>query len=538
MKKLLTLLFAALWAALSAQSAAYRPGEMIVRLEGDADIKGVVAHLRNQSPSVYLKKAVAADWRIYLLGFDPVGANPAALLSAARRTGGVDVAQWNYEAIERTITPSDSLWISQRDMVAINAPLAWDFATGGLTPQGDTIVVAILEKGVYINHSDLRGNMWVNWGEIPNDGKDNDGNGYADDRRGWNPRYSNDSLGDIGFHGTAVTGIVGATSNNIKGVAGLNWKVKLLNIANVQFEDEIISAYQYVFKQRRLYNQSQGKKGAFIVSSNASFGLNDERADDHKIWCALYDSLGSVGVLTAGATTNRNIDVDIAGDMPTSCPSDYLISVTNVDARSNVKVEGAGFGRTTIDLGAVGEGTYTTRYDNKKETYGNFPGTSAAAPHVAGAVALIYSFPCAEFTADAISAPATCARRVRDLIFKSAIPTATLSNTVTGSRLDLKGATEEVRFQCNGSSGPLSILSLRPNPTADRIRLYYETPDFGEYTVRVFNMLGQLMHEETVTPPQLGRKTYEFDASDLPAGCYAISIGRDKKVETRIFVKK
>ena len=127
-------------------------------------------------------------------------------------------------------------------MTLINAPSAWDVGTGGLTAQGDTIVVAILEKGALLGHSDLRDNIWVNWKEIPGDGIDNDGNGYVDDYRGWNPRTQNDDPGDVGNHGTAVHSIVGARGDNIKGVTGVNWRVKLLNIANVQFENEIIAA--------------------------------------------------------------------------------------------------------------------------------------------------------------------------------------------------------------------------------------------------------------------------------------------------------
>lgn len=520
------------------ETPSYRAGEILVRLQEKADISAIIGTLGVHARGLALKQTVSQSWRIYLLGFDPQETDAAALLGAARSLPGIDAAQWNHETQARDTEPNDSLWSQQIDMSLINAPSAWDVGTGGLTAQGDTIVAAILEKGASIGHPDLRENMWVNWKEIPGDGLDNDGNGYIDDYRGWNPRTLNDDQGDVGNHGTAVHSIVGARGNNGKGVSGVNWNVKLLNIANVQFENEIIAAYEYVFRMRRMYNQSGGQKGAFIVASNASFGINDERADDHKIWCAMYDSLGSVGVLSAGATTNRDIDVDVAGDMPTSCASDYLIAVTNVDARTDEKLQGAGYGKTTIDLGAPGEGTFTARIVNGKDGYGAFPGTSAATPHVTGAIALLYSFDCAQFTADALTQPAICAQRVRDLIYESATPLASLRDISTvGGRLDLGNAAKEVRLLCEGSSGPLNVLSLQPNPTFDKIKLVYETPDFNTYQIRLFNMLGQLLKEETVTPPKYGRKTYELDAINLPRGIYVLSIGRGKTQEARKFIK-
>lgn len=539
-----------LWtAALSAQigclpqkatiQGRHSPGEVLVRLKPGVQPESLFAPLRGRSYALTLKQTVSQDWRIYLLGFDPATADESALLQAVRRLPGVEAAQWNHETYERNTIPNDSLWSQQADMVLMNAPSAWDVGTGGLTPQGDTIVAAILEKGASINHPDIRDNIWKNWKEIPGDGIDNDGNGYVDDYRGWNPRYMNDDQGDVGNHGTAIHGIVGARGDNNKGVAGVNWRVKLLNIANVQYENEIIAAYEYVFKMRRLYNQTGGKQGAFIVSSNASFGINDERADDHQIWCAMYDSLGSVGVLSAGATTNRDVDVDAVGDMPTSCTSEYLIAVTNVDTKTGEKLAGAGYGSKSVDIGAPGEGSYTARIVSNKDGYGLFPGTSAATPHVTGAIALLYSMDCDQFTVDALTAPATCARRVRDLIFSSTQPLSSLRGVTTvGGMLDIGAASTEVRLLCNGSSGPLELFSLQPNPTADIIKVIYETPDFSAYQVRIFNAIGQLVHEETITPPKYGRKTYEFDASVLPRGVYVLSIGQGKTQQARKFVKK
>jgi len=101
-----------------------------------------------------------------------------------------------------------------------------------------------------------------------------------------------------------------------------------------------------------------GAEGAFVVAVNSSWGTDFGQPADAPLWCALYDSLGTYGVLSCAATANNNTNVDTMGDLPTACPSDYLISVTNTNS-SDVKVNSAGYGVVTIDLGAPGNQIYS-----------------------------------------------------------------------------------------------------------------------------------------------------------------------------------
>ena len=540
-KHFLTFLFCATaLAALSGQNTERRSGEMLLQLTADAGIETVLTELsRASGTKVALKTTVAPEWRIYLLGFEASAAQPDALLAAARRLPGVGAAQWNQRVYERNTIPNDPSWNLQDDMDLIGMPAAWDVSTGGVTPAGDTVVVAVLEKGALLEHPDLAQNIWYNRGEIPGNGLDDDGNGYTDDYRGWNPRTGDDSPGSIGSHGTSVNGIIGARGNNLTGVTGVNWTVKLMNLSNVEYEDEIIAGYNYVAQMRRLYNTSNGARGAFVVGTNASFGINNERAADHPLWCAVYDSLGKVGVLSVGATANNDVNVDTEGDMPSTCPSEYLIIVNNVD-KFDKKAITTGYGKIHVDLGAPGQGTYTIRSEGTQPKYGAFDGTSAATPHVTGAVGLLYTLDCATFTADALTQPAACARRMRDVILQNVSPNTTLQDiTSTGGRLDVASATKAVQDLCGGApTGPLAIQWVRPNPVENLLRVRYQTPGYNPYRFRIYNILGQQLYEETVTPDPFSQNIWEFDASQLPKGVYVVSFGRNDVVRSEKFVKK
>jgi subtilisin family serine protease len=107
---------------------------------------------------------------------------------------------------------------------------------------------------------------------------------------------------------------------------------------------------------------------------------------DAPLWCAFYDTLGAHGILSAGATANLNIDIDANGDLPTACPSEYLLSVTALN-HNNERTFSA-FGLTQVDFGAPCEDIYTTR---RNYGYGTTSGTSFASPVAAGLVALLYS---------------------------------------------------------------------------------------------------------------------------------------------------
>jgi hypothetical protein len=533
-----------------------KPDEVLIQLELGADIETMLDRMEQSANRVVLEwKSIAPRWRIYKVQLEPVGPREAdpAQLQKWRALPGIRLAQWNHEVEERDVVPNDEYWIEQRDMGLIGMKKAWENTTGGLTPAGDTIVVAVLEKGMQKEHPDLIPNWWRNYKEVPDNGLDDDNNGYIDDYIGWDAAGVGDGNGTGSSHGTSVCGIVGARGNNGFGVTGVNWNVQIMPFVNVRFEDEIVGAYYYASEMRRLYNSTQGQQGAFVVSTNASFGIDNVFPEDYPLWCAVYDSLGAVGIISVGATANADRNVDEAGDMPTTCGSEFLVTVTNVEVNTGRRVVNAGYGATSIDLGSPGQGTFTTtnRVVTSTDTTwcGSFGGTSAACPHASGALALLYSVKCDGFVADALTQPVDCARRVRDLLLESVTPEPTLEGlTTTGGRLEVSVAVEEIMELCSGITGPLDVLDLRPNPVRSLLEIRYQTPDYSDdYVFRVYNMLGQLMMARDqygvirtdldFTPPSFESKRVLLDVQQWPAGTYVLLLGKGKAMVQKKFVK-
>ncbi len=516
-----------------------RKGELLLQLTADATIDGVLADInRNHDFRLEPQNSPAPDWRMYTVHFEERdNAHAAAVLKAVQRAPGVGTVQLNYRAEDRNI-PNDADWIKQENMRLIKAQQAWDITTGGLTPRGDTIVVAVLEKGLIRTHPDLAPNLWRNYREIPDNKIDDDKNGYTDDYLGWDARNQGSGPGNSSSHGTSVTGIIGARGNNNTGVTGVNWNIKMMTLTNVEYEDEIIASYYYVNQWRKRYNATNGREGAFVVATNASFGLDFKKAENHPLWCAVYDSLGRNGVLNVASTSNRDIDVDVQGDMPTTCTSEFLITTTSVVVSTDQR-SAAGYGSKSIDMGAPGTGTHTTINGTGTGSYGNFGGTSAAAPHITGTAGLLYSLGCPTLTENALTAPTETTRRMRDLILENVAPNTSLRNiTVTGGRLDLGRVFDAVQERCGGGiQGPLNIVQIKPNPAQNAIIVQLQTPDFGTYQYKVYDVLGRVVAEKSVDILPFRASSVEVVLESWPAGTYFFSFGTGKEFIAKKFIK-
>ena len=113
-------------------------------------------------------------------------------------------------------------------------------------------------------HSDLSANIWTNFGEIPNNGIDDDHNGYPDDVHGWNFITNNTDPHDDNGHGTHVSGTIGAVGNNGIGVTGVNWQVKIMALKAF---DALGSGYTSDAVSAILYANANG---ASVISNSWS----------------------------------------------------------------------------------------------------------------------------------------------------------------------------------------------------------------------------------------------------------------------------
>ena len=245
----------------------------------------------------------------------------------------------------------------------IDATEAWEASIGSAN-----IVTAVFDTGIDYRHSDLKANVWVNTGEIPNDGIDNDDNGYIDDIYGYDVAADDDGNNDgdpsdIHGHGTHVSGTIGARGDDNYGITGVNRKASImmlkifppsLGAAN----SDILEAIQYVLTMKA--------RGVNIVSINASYGGGGGSQDD-----AMNDAikeLGNAGIIFCAAAGNDGVDNDADPHYPSSYNADNIISVAASDHNDDLSGF-SNYGATSVDLSAPGSAIYSTQPGKITSTY-------------------------------------------------------------------------------------------------------------------------------------------------------------------------
>jgi len=285
---------------------------------------------------------------------------------------------------------------------------------------------------------------------------------------------------------------------------------------------DVIAAYNYILEMRKLYDSTNGEQGAFIVVTNASLGINEGKPSDYPIWCTMYDALGAEGILNVASTTNNDIDVDLKGDIPTTCSSNYLISVTNTNEKD--QLINAAYGKTHIDLGAPGSNVYTTTNNG---SYSIVSGTSAASPHVAGAIALLYSVPNQLFMNAVHQNPAETALLVKDCILNGTDPVFDLQyKTVTGGRLNLYNSLCALQNSYHANTCvEIQQTSLAINETffradVEEFILSFHLKGDTYLKARVFNSMGQLIQQKYLKHINTGMHQLSFSLQHQPHGVY------------------
>jgi len=462
MKRFFILVFlASIASATFSQVAATVKGELLVQLKVNttpADVEKEALEELGILPALKVKEVVSDYMLIWLFTFNEDEIAKRDMIRMMNTLKSVSVAQANHIVADRVV-PNDPFFGQQWHHYQANdhdidSDLAWNITTGGLTATGDSIVVCVVETGgAKWDVADIIENHWVNVHEMPENGIDDDGNGFIDDYHGWNFTGDDDEVYGNGNHGAQVSSMIGAKGNNGQGISGVNWNVKLMQVRmGGVSESNVIAAYTYPLIMRKLYNQTDGEEGAFVVAVNSSWGTDFGQPADAPLWCAMYDSLGTYGVLSCGATANNNTNVDVQGDLPTACPSDYLISVTSTNS-SDIKVSSAGYGLTTIDLAAPGSQVYLAN----NTAYGNASGTSFATPCVSGAVALLYSVPCNSLMSLVNQDPALAALQVKGFILSGIDQTEELqTQTLSGGRLNVNNSLTELLEVCGSCVSPIA----------------------------------------------------------------------------------
>ena len=319
----------------------------------------------------------------------------------------------------------DRLWAFRDPIdkgVSINS--AYQFSSSATREE---VIVAVVDTGVDFNHEDLVSNMWVNKNEIPNNGLDDDNNGYIDDIHGINTLERDQDqnptvdIMDKNGHGTHVAGTIAATQNNNIGIAGIAKNAKIMGIRTVPgYGDEkdvdIIEAFIYA-----------AENGAKII--NCSFGKSHNEGGN-----AVKDAITYIGekygvlVVVAAGNSRDNIEDDLI--YPASFDNNNLFVITSTSGSGRLSYF-SNYGSNSVDLAAPGSNIYSLAPSN---SYTSMSGTSMASPVSAGIAAELLS-----------QHPSLSAIEVKEILMQTITPSKYVKNKAQAEgRIDLLRALQSL----------------------------------------------------------------------------------------------
>jgi subtilisin family serine protease len=460
----------------------------------------------------------------------PKGTSVDAAISTLRLNPYVRFAEPDY-VVSTDAVPNDA---------GITSGLLWGMLSGTSSPSspfgtgaidawaGDhignrDIVVGVIDEGIQIDHPDLAANIWTNPGEIAGNGIDDDGNGYIDDVHGWDFFNDDNSVYDgptTDGHGTHVAGTIGGVGGNMQGVAGVNWAVTMVSAKFLQGAgdtSDAVRALDYL-TDLKLHH------GLDIVTVNLSWGGPDFSQ-------ALLDAInrgGDAGILYVAAAGNSAHDNDgphpfyPAADQctkhfPSGSPRGYdcIVSVAAID-RNGALATFSNYGLTTVDLGAPGVEIVSTY---PPSLYAQADGTSMAAPHVTGALALLAS-----------CTGALPPNQLRDDLLASGAATASLGGkTATGKRLDVAALTAH----CSDSGPPAATITAPHSPT--NATTVTETVSFDEavngLAASDFSLSGSAAGCSIGSPVELSKASFAVALNGCSEGTVQLTLAADSVVD-------
>lgn len=333
-----------------------------------------------------------------------------AAVAQLRASGLVESVTPNYIFTADAVTPNDTKYASdQWDLPQMKMPAAWDISKGS-----SNVVVAVLDTGIAYNHPDLAGRTLPGYDFISNPSSSSDGDGRdanaedSGDGSDCGRGYSNSS-----FHGTHVSGTIGAASDNATGITGINWvskiqPIRVLGKCGGTFED-ILDGIAWAAGLPVPGLPMNPTPAKVLNMSLGAFAPGFTCAFDFREMEDLFAKVASMGVTTVVSAGNNNADT--MGAFPASCTNVINVSATgrtndrkayysNFGGRVDISAPGGELFRSRVDgsiITTAGILSTLSQYSNdpartgQSYIYEYYQGTSMSAPHVTGVVSLMYS---------------------------------------------------------------------------------------------------------------------------------------------------
>lgn len=371
---------------LSQQEMSHVPGEVLVLLSPDVNQNGVIEAGEDLS---------GAEAAISGKVLRRISLSRGRRVLRVRLTGGKSVANAlaeNWKARDKRIlsvepnyrvhilaAPNDplleDLWALTNTGrtggtpgADINAIDAWGVTTGS-----SSVIVGVIDTGIDYLHPDLADNMWVNSGEIPDNGVDDDGNGFVDDIYGYDFFRNDNDPRDEHSHGTHVAGTIAGRGNNGIGITGVNWECKLMacRFLDANGSGSVTDAIDAI-------NYAVANGADILCNSWGGMGYSEALK-------AAITNARDHGVLFVAAAGNSGDNNDANPHYPSSYDVSNVIAVAATDHQDALATFSC-YGRQTVDLGAPGVSILSSVLEGGYDWYS---GTSMATPHVVGVAALL-----------------------------------------------------------------------------------------------------------------------------------------------------